>query len=208
MAWTGLQLTTAGRAALSNAQTSGTLNIKSIEIGDGAPPANFPARTALVHKLFSIDDLFVEVIDGTCYVTGDFPEQQNGYYFRELGVIVTTDSGDKLYVYDNCGNDAQFIEFGTSHEDTQKRLRLALAISDVANITVSNPNVLYVTSIEHARDLQKKVSVSDVIDDLSKDPDALDADYAGKVTSGKAGALLARADRELSQIAMNARITA
>ena len=47
-------------------------------------------------------------------------------------------------MYDNCGEDAQYIVSSTGAETTQKRLRLALVISDVENITVSEPSILYV----------------------------------------------------------------
>ena len=109
MAWTGLNLTVEGRNALNKAQTSGELNFKSIVVGDGDTPANFSTMQGLVHQLYEVEDLMVEVKDDSCTLTADFPVVDYDYYFREIGVMVNTDEGAKLYVYDNCGVDAQYI---------------------------------------------------------------------------------------------------
>lgn len=62
MAWTGLALTVDGQNALNNAQLSNRLNIKSIVIGDGATPENFRTLKKLVHQLYEITDLKVDVV--------------------------------------------------------------------------------------------------------------------------------------------------
>lgn len=144
MAWTGFVLTVDGRNALNQAQVSNTMNIKSIVVGDGNAPGNFSTLKGLVHQLFEITNLKIDVMDGKCTLTADFPKVDYDYYYREVGVIVTTDDGDKLYVYDNCGDDAQHIVCSTGVESTQKRIRISLYITDVADITVSNPSILYV----------------------------------------------------------------
>ena len=144
MAWTGFVLTVDGRNALNQAQVSNTMNIKSIVVGDGNAPGNFSTLKGLVHQLFEITNLKIDLMDGKCILTADFPKVDYDYYYRELGVIVTTDDGDKLYVYDNCGDDAQHIVCSTGVESTQKRIRISLYITDVADITVSNPSILYV----------------------------------------------------------------
>lgn len=144
MAWTGLTLTTGGRDALNQAQVSNCMNIKSIVVGDGLPPANFTTLKGLVHQLYEITELRVDVTKEGCTLTADFPQVDYDYYFRELGVVITTDEGDVLYVYDNSGDDAQYIINSTGAETLQKRLRLSLIISDVANIELSTPSNLYV----------------------------------------------------------------
>ncbi len=149
MAWTGLALTVAGRNVLNSAQLSQRMNIKSIVIGDGVAPANFSTLTALVHQLYEITDLKVDAGDGKCTLTADIPQMDYDYYFRELGVIVLTDDGEKLYVYDNCGDSAQYIVSTTGAETTRKRIRLSLNIADVAEITAAEPAVLYVGYDEH-----------------------------------------------------------
>ena len=100
MAWTGLALTVEGRNALNQAQLSNTINFKSIVVGDGKAPANFGTQKGLVHQLYEITDIKVDVIDGGCTITADFPKVEYDYYFREIGIIVTADTGDILYVYD------------------------------------------------------------------------------------------------------------
>lgn len=149
MAWTGLALTVEGRKALNQAQLSNRMNFKSIVVGDGSAPANFGTQKGLVHQLYEITDIKVDEITGGCTVTGDFPKVDYDYYFREIGLIVTTEDGEKLYVYDNCGDDAQYIVSSTGAETLKKRIRLSLAISDVAEITVSEPQILYVAYDEY-----------------------------------------------------------
>ena len=164
MAWTGLNLTVEGRAALNKAQTDKHLNFKSIVVGDGNPPGNFSTVNRLVHQLYELTDLKIDTTDAGCMLTADLPDVDYDYYMREIGVIVTTDDGEKLYVYDNCGSDAQCIVSTTGAEKTQKRIRLSLLVSDVKNITVSQPSILYVAydDFENAvNELeQKKVDIS------------------------------------------------
>lgn len=145
MAWTGLNLTVDGRSALNRAQTDRHLNFKSIVVGDGNPPGNFGTIKELVHQLFELTELKIDMTDDGCMLTADLPDVDYDYYMREIGVIVTTEDGEKLYVYDNCGSDAQYIVSTTGAEKTKKRVRLSLMVSDVENITVSHPSVLYVS---------------------------------------------------------------
>lgn len=144
MAWTGLNLTADGRKALNNAQLSGRMQIKAIAVGDGAPPADFQMQKSLVNQLYEITDIKIDKTENGCTLTVDFPKLDYDYYFREIGVIVDTEEGEVLYVYDNCGNDAQYIVSSAGVESTRKRIRLSLIISDVEKIAVSNPSVLYV----------------------------------------------------------------
>ena len=144
MAWTGLVLTVEGRNALNEAQLSGSMRIKAAAVGDGAPPANFQTQKGLVHQLYAVTELKIDRTENGCTVTADFPEVEYDYYFREIGILIDTDQGEKLYVYDNCGEDAQYIVSSTGVEKTRKRLRLSLVITDVPEITVANPGILYV----------------------------------------------------------------
>ena len=144
MAWNGLVLTVDGRNALNEAQLSGRLEIRSIVVGDGMPPASFRTLKGLVNQLYEIEDLKIDVADGRCTVTADIPTVGYDYYFREIGIMAATEDGGLLYVYDNCGEDAQHIVGTTGAESTRKRIRLTLDISDVAEVTVSNPSILYV----------------------------------------------------------------
>lgn len=154
MAWTGLTLTVDGRNALNYAQINNRLNFKSIVVGDGTVPANFNTMKGLVHQLYELTDLKIDMTETGCTLTADFPKVDYDYYFREVGVIVTTDNGDKLYVYDNCGKDAQYIVSSIGVEATEKRLRLSLVISDVTEITVSNPSILYVAYDDYEKTVE------------------------------------------------------
>ena len=151
MAWSGLNLTVEGRKALNQAQLNNRLNFKSIVVGDGNPPSNFSTQKQLVHQLYELTELKIDITENKCVLTADFPNVDYDYYFREIGIIVTTENGDKLYVYDNCGDDAQYIVTTTGTERTEKRLRLILMISDVEHITVSEPSILYVAYDEYEK---------------------------------------------------------
>lgn len=163
MAWTGLTLTVDGRNALNQAQMNNRLCFKAIVIGDGNPPGNFGTQKSLVHPLYELSDLKVDMTDEGCALTADFPAVDDDYYFREIGVIVATEDGDKLYVYDNCGDDAQYIVSTTGAERTQKRIRLYLTISDVADVMVSAPAILYVDYDEYEKDIEELNQKIDVL---------------------------------------------
>ena len=124
MAWTGLTLTVEGRNALNQAQLSNRINFKSIVVGDGNIPEDFSTRESLVHQLYEITEIKIDEVSGGCTITADFPKVAYDYYFREIGLIVTTDDGEKLYVYDNCGDDAQYIVSSSDAETLKKRIRL------------------------------------------------------------------------------------
>ena len=85
MAWNGLVLTVDGRNALNEAQLSGRLEIRSIVVGDGMPPASFRTLKGLVNQLYEIEDLKIDVADGRCTVTADIPTVGYDYYFRDHG---------------------------------------------------------------------------------------------------------------------------
>ena len=88
MAWTGFVLTVDGRNALNQAQVSNTMNIKSIVVGDGNAPGNFSTLKGLVHQLFEITNLKIDLMDGKCILTADFPKVDYDYYYRELGKCI------------------------------------------------------------------------------------------------------------------------
>ena len=186
MAWTGLALTVDGRNALNMAQMSGKLDIKSIVVGDGAPPANFSTQKALVHQLYEITDLRAEAGNGECTLTADIPQMEYDYYYREIGVMVNTGDGEKLYVYDNCGDSAQYIVSTTGVERTRKRIRLLLRISDVEEITVADAGILYVAYDEYEEKVERleagirenRKSVDDHLNDTDN-PHKTDKDQVG-----------------------------
>ena len=186
--WSGLTLTENGKQALISAQLSNVLNIKSIVIGDGDAPADYHKCNELVHQLYELTDLKVDTVTEGCQITVDFPNVDYDYYFREIGVIVTTDSGDVLYVYDNAGDDAQCIHAENTAGKIQKRLRLVLAISDVKNITISKTSPLYVdydeftkhtSDAEHHTTVQEKAKWNNMLSEAKEYSDATYQQAAG-----------------------------
>ena len=188
MAWTGLTLTVDGRNALNQAQAANQMNIKSVVVGDGAAPSNFRTMKGLVHQLIELTELKIDIVDGRCVLTVDFPKVDYDYYFREIGVMVTTGDGDVLYVYDNCGDDAQYVVTSTGAEETQKRIRISLLISDVANISVTSPSILYVGFDEFDAEVVKLRQAEEDIAALQERTDKLESgkvDKTGDTMTGK-----------------------
>ncbi len=188
MAWAGLTLTVDGRNALNQAQAANRMDIKSVVVGDGVAPSNFRTMKGLVHQLFELTELKIDIVDGRCVLTVDFPKVDYDYYFREIGVMVTTGDGDVLYVYDNCGDDAQYVVTSTGVEETQKRIRISLLISDVANISVMSPSILYVGFDEFDAEVVKLRQAEEDIAALQERTDKLESgkvDKTGDTMTGK-----------------------
>lgn len=206
--WSGLTLTENGKQALISAQLSNVLNIKSIVIGDGDAPADYHKCNELVHQLYELTDLKVDTVTEGCQITVDFPNVDYDYYFREIGVIVTTDSGDVLYVYDNAGDDAQCIHAENTADKIQKRLRLVLAISDVKNITISKTSPLYVdydeftkhtSDAEHHTTVQEKAKWNNMLSEAKEYSNATYQQAAG-YTDKKVADLIGGAPETLDTI--------
>lgn len=213
MAWTGLNLTNDGRRILNKAQLNNRLNFKSIVIGDGNAPANFNAQKKLVHQLYELTELKISIEDDVCLLMTDLPVVDYDYYLREIGVIVTTDDGDKLYAYDNCGGDAQYVINTAGIERTEKRVRLALTVSGVENITVSVPSNLYVDYKDYENTIadirQSKIDVAggDISDTVSsfKQKDILENIKSGEKTGQIFGKVSKAINVLISHLADNVR---
>ena len=82
-----------------------------------------------------------------------------------------TSGGIKLYAYDNCGSDAEYIVNTSTIESTSKRVRIELIFSNISNVTVSHPSVLYVSY----EDLDNKVNTlkTKVYEDFGEKADNL-----------------------------------
>lgn len=193
MAWTGLVLTVDGRNALTTAQMSKEMVFKSIVVGDGAAPNNYSTQKELVHQLYEITNIRVDMTEDGCAIIADFPQMDYDYYFREIGVIVTTEDRDKLYVYDNCGEDAQYIVTTTGVETSKRRLRLSLTISDVSNIIVKTKEILYATyddfeqtTIELRQAINKNAEeITKIVDGTTKVPKSVNADKATQLETAR-----------------------
>ncbi len=213
MAWTGLNLTNDGRRILNKAQLNNRLNFKSIVIGDGNAPANFNAQKKLVHQLYELTELKISIEDDVCILMTDLPVVDYDYYLREIGVIVTTDDGDKLYAYDNCGGDAQYVINTAGIERTEKRVRLALTVSGVENITVSVPSNLYVDYKDYENTIadirQSKIDgaggdISDTVSSV-KQTDILENIKSGEKTGQIFGKVSKAINELISHLADNVR---
>lgn len=161
MAWKGLKLTADGQKALSAAQAAQKLKIRSIAVGDGSFTGESQELKGLVNQLYEIEELEIVVKDAVCMITAELPEKEYEYYFREIGVTVETDEGVKLYAYDNSGDDAQQVIPGTGNATVKRRVRLTLTVANIAEVTVTNPSVMYVTYDDFQDTLKNKVDVEE-----------------------------------------------
>lgn len=161
MSWKGLKLTVDGQHALSAAQAAQKLKIKSIVVGDGNLTGDPYELTGLVNQLYEIEALEIMLKDVMCIITAELPEKEYPYYFREIGVTVETEEGVKLYAYDNCGEEAQQVFPSTGNAAVRRRVRLTLMVANVAEVTVTNPAVMYVTYDAFQEALGKKVDAED-----------------------------------------------
>lgn len=161
MAWKGLKLTADGQKALSAAQAAQKLKIRSIAVGDGSFTGESQELKGLVNQLYEIEELEIVVKDAVCMITAELPEKEYEYYFREIGVTVETDEGVKLYAYDNSGDDAQQVIPGTGNAAVKRRVRLTLTVANIAEVTVTNPSVMYVTYDDFQDTLKNKVDVEE-----------------------------------------------
>ena len=157
MAFGSLTLTNNGRYALTNAQVSGTLEFAYIAIGDGKYTGSFKDIANLKNELFHLEIKKAEVQGDVCVLEVDLTNADltEGYYLREIGIFVKTDSGDVLYVYDNAGNDAEYIPQKEGSVSVEKRLRFTLKISEVSNITVETTSVLYMTQLNFEKHVER-----------------------------------------------------
>ena len=205
MAWKGLALTADGRDALNNAQISKALNFKSLVVGDGAAPENPQTQKQLVHQLFEITALKIDVTKEGCVLTADLPKMEYDYHFREIGVTATTEGGDILYVYDNCGDDAQMIGASADGVGTERRLSLTLIISDVEQITVSTPSILYVSYADYEKGLEElRQEFKDPVVTFSSDDGLTPKDWAD-VTLLESGKKLSVLFNKVSSMFKNVR---
>lgn len=145
MAFGGLIITSKGRNALVNAQLSGTLELSYIAIGDGKYTGSFNDILKLKNELFTLDIGKAEIDGDNCIIEADLSNSNlsQGYYLREIGIYAKADGKDILYVYDNAGDDAEYIPNDEGAVSVEKRLRFTLNIGNVSNVTLSTQSVLY-----------------------------------------------------------------
>ena len=148
MAFGGLQVTQIGRIKLANAQNGSTLKFTHLAIGDGQYTGSYNDITSLINSLYTVLPS-INVHDDIVTLDADITNQNNqqGYYFRELGVWATDGTENFLYAYDNAGLDAEYIN-SNGNVIIDKRIRLELYISTSANVIVQNSGGLYALKSE------------------------------------------------------------
>ena len=157
MAFGGLIITNLGKNVLAKAQLGNKLEFTHVLIGDGKYTGSYREITSLKNQLFKIPVSNVKVDGNSCVIEIDISnlELEEGYYLREIGILVKQNNKDTLYVYDNAGDDAEFISKGGEAATIEKRLRFQLQISNAEEIILKMQSVLYATQVDFEELVQK-----------------------------------------------------
>mgnify|MGYP001623805555 CR=1 FL=1 len=171
MAFGGLIITSHGRNALTEAQMGKTLVFTGIGIGDGTYTGSYNDIQSLQNELYRLPILSIKSSEGQCIIEADMTNAglASGFYFREVGIYASIDGEEILYLYDNAGNDAEYIESASDVATIEKRLRFTINISGVENVSITGGSVLYVSRQEFDEAIQEiKDYTYEVIDEAKK----------------------------------------
>jgi len=156
MAFTEINMTEKGIAALNKAQSGLNLQFTKAVIGDGKQ-TNVEVEE-MINGLFSLPISGKSVNAKSCTLEIDLNNTmyQQDYYFRELGIFAECDGTEVLYAYANAGDEADLIPSGGTFARVERRLRISLQISNASNITIAGESVLYVLQQEFEAEVSKK----------------------------------------------------
>lgn len=136
-------LTNKGRIELAKAKMGAILDFEYIAIGDGSFDGDLTTKDSLSNLLYTLDILKVSREQSKVIVECDMTnlELTEGFYFREIGLY----ANGILYSYDNAGVDAEYVEKADSAILLERRIRLVLDVSGVANIVIKTVSTMYAT---------------------------------------------------------------
>lgn len=162
MSFKGLILTNNGRNELAKAEAGEIFQIESIALGDGQYDGAYTDMEAMANQVMLIPSAKITRKENEVYVDVEFSSQDvpKAFYFREIGIIANS----KLCFYDNCGQDAEYIDPESNNFIKQKRLRMILCISSDALVNVQIRSQLYALE----EDLQLHTGKKDNPHDVTK----------------------------------------
>jgi len=141
MSFGGLVLTDAGRLEIARAEMGEQFSITEIVLGEGMCVGAFSGIEEVVAPVMRIPLSKITRNNDEVYLEFEFGTNTapRAFYYREIGIIVN----GKLCYYDNCGDDAEYIDPNSTNLIKQKRVKVVLLISSGVNINVSIPSTLY-----------------------------------------------------------------
>lgn len=154
-----LSLTNTGVNALVKAQAGNALVFSKIKMGSGVNSGDVAVLTDLVETRLTAEIVRGTMLNNSYTVEAHFTNEglEAGFYWRELGLYIKDSNGnDALFGYANSGTTADYIP-ATESEIYTKHVRIAVAVGDVQNITISNSKGTYVDIVTFTESLEEKV---------------------------------------------------
>ena len=143
MSFGGLVLTGRGREEIAKASSGeALLKIQEVVLGGGLYEGANTDAVSLVNPVMSLPVEKITREGNEIHLEVEFSSKDvpKAFYFREIGVK----ANDVLCFYDNCGNDAEYLDPESDNIIKQKRMRIILYISSEVQVNVSIASQLYV----------------------------------------------------------------
>ncbi len=152
MAFTNLKLTTFGQNLDAKCKLGKGLHLSRVVIGDGLlGNGSMVNRTALVRERYSmlVDAKQLTEAGAVAAIVSTLDNSgfTEGFLYRELGLMgVDPDTSQEgLYLYDNAGEECEFLDTRANGVVIYERLKLLIKTQDAASITFdSSGNPLYI----------------------------------------------------------------
>ena len=142
MAFSGLIPTTDGKIIYAKAQQGKPLHFTRVALGDGLlGGGSMVNRSALISERLSlpIDAIQLSNNEGEAAVVATLRSEAiaEGFYFREPGLFAEDPDThpDRLYLYDNAGEDGEYLSNDNESVIINERFRLLIYL--VASRTIS-----------------------------------------------------------------------
>lgn len=143
MAFTNLKLTTFGQNLDAKCKLGKGLHLSRVVIGDGLlGNGSMVNRTALVSERFSMlidaKQLTDEGAVAAIIATLDNSSFTEGFSYRELGLMgVDPDTSQEgLYLYDNAGEECEFLDTRANGAIIYERLKLLIKMQETGDISL------------------------------------------------------------------------
>lgn len=134
MSFGGLILTNGGRNELAMAETGKQFHIESVVFRDGTYNGSYMSITSLVNQVMVSEAQITRKYDEV-YVDLEFSSNEvpKAFFLREIGII----ANGTLCYYDNCGQEAEYIDPESDSIIKQKRMRFILKIASEVSVNTT-----------------------------------------------------------------------
>lgn len=143
MAWKGLHWTTKGLLLLNKCVSSGDFRITRVELGSGKYTGALEDSQGCVEPAttFGSDELYIYRTDNITTVEVHLSNEhlKQGFYYREHAIYASDGQTECCFLYDNAGNDAEYINDanGAATRNIEDRISFSFMVSEKASVNVS-----------------------------------------------------------------------